>query len=68
MSDEKPSDTESNAEGTIKAVTGLVKEVSIYQDAIQPVAKETGKALGTVGRAVNAALLPIRALVWVSLL
>ena len=31
---------------------------------LQPVAKETGKALQTVGRAVNAALLPVRGLVW----
>ncbi len=55
---------EGNIEGTINAVTGLVKAVPVYEDAIQPVAKETGKALQTVGKAVNAALLPIRGLVW----
>lgn len=57
-------ETESTVEGTIKAVTGLVEKVPVYQDAIQPLAKETGKALGTVGKTVNAALMPIRGLVW----
>lgn len=65
MSDESSHDKkEGNIEGTIKAVTGLVKEVPVYQDAVQPLAKEAGKALQTVGKAVNAALLPIRGLVW----
>lgn len=64
MSNDEPSDSEGNVEGTIKAVTGLVKEVPVYEDAIQPVAKEAGKALQTVGRTVNAALMPVRGLVW----
>ena len=55
---------EGKIEGTINAVTGLVKAVPVYEDALQPVAKETGKALQTVGKAVNSALLPIRGLVW----
>ena len=66
MSEEKE-DTKSagsSVDSTINAVTGLVKEVPIYQDAIHPLAVETGKALQTVGRAVNAALLPIKGLVW----
>ncbi len=64
MTTENPSSPESNIEGAVKAVTEFVKAVPVYDDAIQPVAKETGKALQTVGRAVNAALLPIRGLVW----
>jgi hypothetical protein len=64
MSSEESSGAEGNIEGTIKAVTGLVKEVPVYVDAIQPVAKETGKALQTLGRTVNAALMPVRGLVW----
>ncbi|MGH9877432.1 MAG: DUF4393 domain-containing protein [Nitrososphaerales archaeon] len=64
MTTDTPSLPEGNIEGTVKAVTDLVKAVPIYDDAIQPVAKETGKALQTVGRAVNAALLPVRGLVW----
>lgn len=58
------SDGESNVEGVVNAVSGLVEKVPVYQDAVQPLAKEVGKALGTVGRTVNAALLPIRGLVW----
>ena len=64
MTGEESPSAEGNVEGTIKAVTGLVKEVPVYEDAIQPVAKEAGKALQTVGRTVNAALLPVRGLVW----
>ncbi|KAF3984312.1 MAG: DUF4393 domain-containing protein [Methylococcales symbiont of Hymedesmia sp. n. MRB-2018] len=64
MSSEENSESEGNIEGTIKAVTGLVKEVPLYEDAIKPVAQETGKALQTVGRTVNAALMPVRGLVW----
>lgn len=65
----EPGDVSDTGEGgsvsqTITAVTGLVKAVPVYEDALQPVAKETGKALQTVGRAVNAALLPIKGLVW----
>jgi hypothetical protein len=61
---ENQSKTESNVEGTIKAATGLVKEIPIYQDALQPAAKELGKALGTVAKTVNVALAPISALIW----
>lgn len=64
MIEENSSDNESSTEGTINAVTGLVKEIPIYQDAVQPIAKQTGKTLETVGRTVNAALIPIRGLVW----
>lgn len=65
MSDNQSSELpEAKVDGVINAVTELVKAVPVYEDAIQPVAKETGKALQTVGRAVNAALLPIRSLVW----
>ncbi|WP_368192497.1 hypothetical protein [Aeromonas sp. s8] len=56
--------SEGSVEGTINAVTGLAKAVPIYQDAIQPAAKEIGKALGTVAKTVNVALSPVSALVW----
>lgn len=54
----------SNINDSVNAVTGLVKAVPIYQDAIQPLAKETGKALQTIGKVVNSALSPVRGLVW----
>lgn len=57
MSDDKTSDI-------VRAVTEVAKAVPIYPDAIQPGAKQAGRALETVGRAVNAALAPIRGLVW----
>lgn len=57
-----------NAGGIIKqsidSVTALTKAVPIYEDAVQPLAKETGKALGTIGKAVNVALTPISLVVW----
>lgn len=49
---------------TIEAVTGLVKAVPVYQDMAQPVAKELGKSLETLGRAINVALYPVSGLVW----
>ena len=52
MSDD--SDKDDGADGSAKQIidstTALVKAVPIYEDAIQPVAKETGKALGTIGK------------------
>jgi hypothetical protein len=56
-------DTE-DIKAAAEAVQGIVKAVPIYQDAVQPVAKEVGKALATVGKAINAALAPLEGLVW----
>jgi len=49
---------------TAKAVVELAKVMPIYPDAIQPAAKELGKSLHLVARAVNAALTPVEVLVW----
>lgn len=57
-----PSDDKSS--DMINAAANLAKAVPVYEDALQPVMKETGKALGTAGRVVNVALSPIRGLVW----
>jgi Abortive infection alpha len=43
---------------TAEAAKELVKPV--YQDAVQPLAKEIGKGLGTVGETINAAIMPLR--------
>lgn len=56
--------SESNIKGTIDAVTGLVQAVPVYQDALQPAAKEVGKSLEVVAKTVNIALTPLKALVW----
>ncbi|WP_457265813.1 DUF4393 domain-containing protein [Pseudomonas sp. P5_C3] len=49
---------------TIDAVTGLVKAVPVYEDLLQPVAKQVGKSLETIGKAINVALAPVGILVW----
>jgi hypothetical protein len=54
----------SNIKDTIEAATGLVKAIPIYDDLVQPVAKQLGKSLELVGRAVNVALIPVKGLVW----
>lgn len=46
------------------ALKGLVDAVPIYQDALQPAAKEVGIALQTVVKAIHVALSPVTALVW----
>ncbi|MGE8189740.1 DUF4393 domain-containing protein [Pseudomonas sp. NPDC086278] len=55
---------DSNVKGAIDAVTGLVKAVPIYEDMVHPVAKQLGKSLETVGKAINVALAPVGILVW----
>jgi hypothetical protein len=46
------------------AARGILEATPVYQDALQPAAQQVGKALETVGKAVNIALAPIGALVW----
>lgn len=53
-----------NPRDIIYAVTELVKEVPIYEDALQPAAKELGKSLEIAAKAINVALGPIRGLIW----
>src|SRR5216683_1163789 len=48
----------------VEAVKGIVEAVPVYQDAIQPGAKQIGTALETIGKAVNLALAPVAGLVW----
>ena len=56
----KPSKIKDAAE----AVAAMAKAVPIYQDAIQPGAKELGKSLETIGKTVNVALAPLKMVVW----
>jgi hypothetical protein len=46
------------------AARGILEATPIYQDALQPAARQVGRALETVGKAVNVALAPVAALVW----
>lgn len=47
-----------------KAIGEIVDKVPVYQDAVQPAAKEIGKGLQVVAKAVNAALTPVEGLIW----
>lgn len=47
-----------------KATAEIVKAVPVYEDAVQPVAQEVGKALKTLGGVINVALAPLAAVVY----
>ena len=60
-----PPNENSGAVGeTAKVISEIMKAAPIYPDAIQPGAKEIGKSLQLLGRAINAALAPLEAFVW----
>ena len=42
------------------AVKGIVAAVPIYQDALQPAAREIGTALQTIAKAIHIAILPLK--------
>ncbi len=46
------------------AVKGIVEAVPIYQDALQPAAREVGTALQTVAKTLHVLLAPVSGLVW----
>jgi hypothetical protein len=46
------------------AVKGIVEAVPVYQDVLQPAARELGVALQTVAKTVHIVLTPVSALVW----
>jgi hypothetical protein len=47
-----------------EAVKGIVEAVPVYQDVVQPAAREVGKGLQTVAQTILIALAPLEALVW----
>ena len=59
-----PTDPLKDVSEIAKAAAEITKNVPVYEDAFQPAAKQVGLALETVGKAVNAALLPVTALIW----
>ena len=46
------------------AIKGVAEAVPVYQDVVQPAAKEVGSALQTVARTLHVLLAPVSALVW----
>jgi hypothetical protein len=55
---------ENKMKEALEAATALARAVPIYQDALQPAAKQLGGAFETVAKAIHVALAPISALVW----
>jgi len=55
---------ESKIRDAADAVKGIVEAVPVYQDVVQPAAKEVGTALQTVAKTIHIVLAPISALVW----
>jgi hypothetical protein len=49
---------------TVEAVEGLVKAVPIYNDAIQPAAKQIGEVFETLAKTIKVAILPLKAIAW----
>ena len=49
---------------TAEAIKGVVEAVPIYEDAVQPAAKEVGTALQTAAKTLHVLLAPVSALVW----
>src|SRR5258705_4181549 len=49
---------------TAETVKGIVEAVPVYQDVVQPAAREVGKGLQTVAKTIHIALAPLAALVW----
>ena len=64
MQESENSPKGSKVKSTIDVVTSLAKAIPVYNDAIQPAAKEVGKSLATVTKTINIALAPVSALVW----
>ena len=58
MADEK------NIKDVADAVKGIVEAVPVYQDVVQPAAREIGTALQTVAKTIHIVLAPVSALVW----
>jgi hypothetical protein len=55
---------ESKIRDAADVVKGIVEAVPVYQDAVQPAAKEVGIALQTVAKTIHIVLAPVSALVW----
>ena len=55
---------ENNIQSTTNAVKGILEAVPVYQDVVQPAAKEVGLALQTVAKTVHILLAPVSGLVW----
>ena len=55
---------ESKIRDAADVVKGIAEAIPVYQDVLQPAAREIGVALQTVAKAIHVALAPVAALVW----
>lgn len=55
---------ENKIRDVVDAVTGVAQAIPVYDDIIQPAAKEIGKGLETIAKTIHVALAPVSALVW----
>ena len=56
--------SDSKIKSAAEALTALSESVPVYRDGVQPGMVQVGKAVETVGKAVNVALAPLRLVVW----
>jgi len=56
--------TDDKVRDVAEAVKGIVEAVPVYQDVVQPAAREVGKGLETVAKTIRIALAPLAAIVW----
>ena len=55
----------SKAEKVVQDVEGIMEKVpALYEDALQPTTKETGKLISLIPKTINAALAPLR--IWIA--
>lgn len=64
MADETTPAKASSVNDTITAVAALAEAIPVYQDALQPAAKELGKSLEVAAKFVGIAMAPLRGMVW----
>lgn len=57
-------DNGSTTRDIVDAVKGVVEAIPIYDDMVQPAAKELSKGLVTLAKTVNLALAPLEGVVW----
>lgn len=55
---------ENTVRDVAEAVKGIVEAVPVYEDVVQPAAREVGTALQTVAKTIHVVLAPVSALVW----
>ncbi|MEM6822707.1 MAG: DUF4393 domain-containing protein [Verrucomicrobiota bacterium] len=64
MSEDTPEKNTGVVTDAAKAIAAITENVPVYEDAVQPAAKELGKGLEIVAKAVTTALAPVEGMIW----